>query len=156
MVFSCNWGGAKLRPFPATQGLGAGPVVIPTAGPVVETTPQPDEPVTYCIYIVTTLEGVTEPRVYTLEPTVDTMCLRSDVIQDGIATVTAEDNSRYLVCRVKNQITVSTLPPEEEPTRAQVRRPAVRAYRRIPRAPIARPAARIWERASAPRRISNA
>ncbi|RSL83218.1 hypothetical protein CEP51_004659 [Fusarium floridanum] len=44
------------------------------------------------------------------------MCLCSDVIQAGIATVTAEDNSRYLVCQVKNQITVSTLPPEEEPT----------------------------------------
>ncbi|KAI8710394.1 hypothetical protein NCS52_01575900 [Fusarium sp. LHS14.1] len=111
----------------ADQAPVAGPVDAPTAGPVVAPTASPaaapaagpvtetrtGEVATSCVYTVTTIEGVTEPGVYTLEPTVETMCLCNDVIQAGIATVTAEDNSRYLVCQVENQITVSTLPPEE-------------------------------------------
>ncbi|KAM5380791.1 hypothetical protein ACJZ2D_003315 [Fusarium nematophilum] len=91
------------------------PLDLDPSQDVVSSVPGPaptPPPATSCVYTVMTFDGVTEPGVYTLPPTVDTLCLCNENIQAGIATVTADDSSRYLVCLVEGHVTVSTLPPE--------------------------------------------
>jgi hypothetical protein len=70
-----------------------------------------------CKYTVTSEPGLTSTGLYTIQPTVATICICDSTVMAGINTVTGTASTSYLVCAVPSQITISTLtPPAASPT----------------------------------------